>query len=268
MSGLASGWPRPILGVVGDIHGTYGALDRVLRRLDAVGVDGVLLVGDLGGGRLRQRNQHDPDVRGPYLESVVEVLARVEALGVPLAWVPGNHDLSDLGRADRSGGAGLGRFSADGACLEVAGMRVAGLGGAGPARFGFCYEWTEDDVRARPELPCEVLLCHCPPARTALDITARGEHVGSEAIRERAERHRGVLVCGHIHEAPGAAQIGACLALNAGGLGSPFGQVQVGYICGLDELRYENLGTGERRVWRRGSLSRDALPAPLCQGLR
>jgi len=52
--------------------------------------------------------------------------------------------------------------------------------------------------------------------------------------------------------------------MNVGGLGSPFGQAQLGFLCGLDEVRHENLETGERRVWRRPQLgmAADAGPNP------
>ena len=88
------------------------------------------------------------------------MLSEVAALGRPWAWVPGNHDLSDNDLPN----------NADGRVLEVAGLRVGGIGGAGPARFGFAYEWSEDDVRARSHLDCDVLLVHTPPLGTALAI--------------------------------------------------------------------------------------------------
>ena len=84
-----------------------------------------------------------------------------------------------------------------------------------------------------------------PPANTPLDFArGAGRHVGSMAIRERAEGHSGVLVCGHIHESFGVAQLGDCLMLNAGGLGRPYGRSQIGFVLGLDEVRHEDLETG------------------------
>ena len=248
----------PLLAVIGDVHARWRRLDRVMERLREVQPDGVLLVGDLGSSDLGRASRRTPEGDARYRESVARVLDEVRALGGPVAWVPGNHDLPDLGRGDGLEG------SVDEGVQLVAGLRVAGIGGAGPARFGFCYEWDEDDIRAREDLGCDVLLCHCPPARTRLDVTAYGVAAGSEAIRERAARHSGVLVCGHIHEAAGADQLGDCLMLNAGALGAPFGRASVGYVRGTEAVGYEDLERGQARWWRRG----DGAPvaAPLDDG--
>lgn len=210
-----------LLAVIGDVHATWPLLDRVLQRAIEARADGILLVGDLGSHDLSYVRRRTPERDARYLASIDDLVRRVEACRVPFAFVPGNHDLPDLHHPR----------NADHRVLDVAGLRVAGIGGAGPQSFGFAYEWSEDQIRARPSLPCDVLLVHTPPARTALDRLAfEPEHVGSEAIRERALAHDGVLVCGHIHESPGAVQLGRCLCLNAGGLGEPFGRAQIGFV--------------------------------------
>ncbi|MCB9673791.1 MAG: metallophosphoesterase family protein [Alphaproteobacteria bacterium] len=205
--------------MIGDVHHELRLLDQVLAHVESTGVQGVLLVGDLGSSDLSWAVRRTPERDARYVDSVREVLAAVQALGVPFAYVPGNHDLPDL---DLPG-------SCDGRVVDVGGLRIGGIGGAGPAKFGFCYEWGEDDIRARPPLDCDVLLCHCPPYG-ALDRTMRGHSAGSRAILERAQQHRGFLSCGHIHEAPGVEWVDGCLCLNAGGLGKPFGRAQVGYL--------------------------------------
>ncbi|MBW1878008.1 MAG: hypothetical protein JRJ84_06580, partial [Deltaproteobacteria bacterium] len=138
---------------------------------------------------------------------------------------------------------------------SLGGVAIAGIGGSGPHRHGFSYEWDEDDIRRRDVPRCDVLLVHCPPHDTPLDyIPFRQEHAGSVAIRERAERQVGFLVCGHIHESPGAIQLGHCLCMNVGGLGHPFGKAQVGFIRredGVDEAWHEDLQTGEVQRWCR-----------------
>lgn len=236
----------PTLAVIGDVHARFRFLDPVLARAAEADVDGILLVGDLGSHELGRVSQRTPARDARYLASVEEVLRRARALGRPVAYVPGNHDLPDLAVPG----------NIDGKVVELAGLRVAGIGGAGPDRFGFAYEWTDDELRARVTLPdCDVILAHCPPARTPLDHVPRGDrHVGSEAIRELCERHAGFLVCGHIHESPGACQLGDCLCLNAGGLGRPFGLPQIGFLrreAGVDEVIHEDLLTGAVRSWRR-----------------
>ncbi len=210
----------PKLAIIGDVHATFDFLDLVLDRIRQVDAQGILLVGDLGSHDVNFRSMRTPEGDALYRESVLEVLRRCRALGKPVAYVPGNHDLPDL---DFDG-------NADHTVLDVGGLRVAGIGGAGPARFGFCYEWGEDDIRARVVPECDVLLCHTPPAGSPLGRTVRGDDAGSEAIRELAQRHTGFLVCGHIHEAAGTDTIGHCVCLNAGGLGQPFGKPRVGWI--------------------------------------
>lgn len=222
--------------IVGDVHAELERLDRVLARARIEAPDAVLLVGDLGSHDLAYVRRRTPERDARYLASVEEVLRRARAVA-PVLYVPGNHDLPDLA------------FEGNVDCrvVELAGVRIGGIGGAGPARFGFAYEWDEAAIRARAELECDVLLCHTPPARTPLDRTWGGEHVGSEALRERAERHAGVYVCGHIHEAPGVVRLGAALCVNAGGLGAPYGADQVAFVrrsSGTWIARHEQLETG------------------------
>lgn len=230
------------LAVIGDVHGRRQFLDQVLAAIEPRGVDGVLLVGDLGSRLSRHRIKEGE--RRRYLRAVEGVVEAVRGLGVPLAYVPGNHDLPDL---DFEG-------NADGRALEVAGVSVVGIGGS-TDRFGDPYERSEASLRALELPPAEVLLTHVPPARTPLDwVPHRERHVGSEAIRERAETHSGVLVCGHIHESAGAAWLGDCLCLNAGGLGRPFGRPQVGFIRrseGSWEASHLDLSSGVIRSWVR-----------------
>ena len=51
-----------------------------------------------------------------------------------------------------------------------------------------------------------------------------------KCLRCHPQARGGLLACGHIHESPGAELVGGCLALNAGGLGMPFGRAQVGFV--------------------------------------
>jgi hypothetical protein len=66
---------------------------------------------------------------------------------------------------------------------------------------------------------CRVTVCcpHAPPARTACDRIAGGEHVGSMSIRGFVERAQPDLVlCGHIHESRGVDSIGRSQVVNPG----------------------------------------------------
>ncbi len=88
--------------------------------------------------------------------------------------------------------------------------------------FGMAYTSVDGDVRplsraefaARPSLADDlarvaqrsdpartIYVCHTPPADTPLDMTGRGKHVGSRALRAFIERHQPPLTLhGHIHE--------------------------------------------------------------------
>jgi len=242
---MSSGSKQIRLAVIGDVHAHLRYLGMVLERIARERVDAILLVGDIGAGGRRLRVLGHAD--GAYLASVEQVFSAVRALGAPMVWVPGNHDLADL----------PGEGNVDFGCTQVAGLRIAGVGGAGPDRFGFAYEWSEQDIRSRQVPACDVLLCHSPPRDTALDRIPRGVHVGSQALRELALRHDGVYVCGHIHEAPGSVQLARCLCLNVGGLGEPFGRPQLGFVTRSDQIpggwqvEHEDLLSGIARAWRR-----------------
>lgn len=231
------------IAVIGDVHAHWARLDTVLSALSRERLDAILLVGDIGSHDLSLARLRTPERDARYLASVEEVLRRCRDLGVPVRYVPGNHDLPGL---EFEG-------NVDGRVELVAGVRIGGIGGAGPARFGFCYEWGEEEIMARPELACDVLLCHCPPAWTRLDLVHDGvRHVGSEAIRARAVALDGVLVCGHIHEAAGGERVGKSLCLNAGGLGVPFGAAQVGFVrreSGRWVVEHQVVGSGQRMRW-------------------
>ncbi|MCP4809975.1 MAG: hypothetical protein GY884_31960 [Proteobacteria bacterium] len=228
------------LAVIGDIHAHLGRLERVLAHIDKTGVDGILQVGDIGDHSIgRRRPSRHPKRVAMFRSSVASVLMHLRKLGVPVYWVPGNHDLKDT--------EGPGQI--DGKRVELGDYSIYGIGGAGPDLFGFPYEWTENDIVQRHGQPdCDILVCHAPPKDTPLDLVPhRGLHVGSTAIRDICLEHRGVVVCGHIHESPGVMQIGESLVMNAGGLGEPWGGVRVGYVEDLDRIWVQDLDSGWRQ---------------------
>jgi len=211
--------------VIGDVHDEQQRLSETLELVKGERFDLVILTGDIGcdppwfePARSCQRQDHDRSIR----RTIDRLRSSVAA---PVVFVPGNHDLPDPPCPP-------GGINADGAIVEVAGLRIAGLGGSGPHRYGFPYEWSEEEAEARLESVLvdgvarpDVLLSHAPPAESRLDPTAGGRHVGSRAVDRWIERARPPLfVCGHIHEAWGVElRYGVC-CLNAGALGEPYGQ--------------------------------------------
>ena len=225
--------PDAKLAVIGDVHGNLSSLQEVLAVARERRCDGLLLVGDFHPG------PYAPPAlaRKGRERNLAETFAAVEAAGLPYLWVPGNHDRPDI---DRPG-------NADRSVQILCGLRVAGIGGAGPARFGFPYEWDEDEIRALDRPAADILLYHAPPIDTLLDRTRGGFHAGSLAIRELALAHRGALVCGHIHEAAGIERLGQCLCMNAGSLGEPYARLQCGFLLwrgGRVEIVHEDFESG------------------------
>lgn len=223
--------PCPVtVGCVGDVHDRIDRVERAAAWLAESAPDLAVATGDFGVGAARRS--------GRALAATLEALAPLE---VPVLWVPGNHDPPDLD------GAG----NVDGTVLEAAGLRVFGIGGSTPTPARLPYEWTDEERSGLELPPCDLVLSHDPPAGTDLDAMVGGEHVGSRVVRGIAERHRGALVCGHIHEAAGAQVVGDTLCYNAGSLGAPRGALQAGLLVrepgGAWRVRHRMLESG--REW-------------------
>jgi predicted phosphodiesterase len=147
----------------------------------------------------------------------------MNALDAPLVFVPGNHDPDVSGYRTSRGGltlkAGLparppwpdGAVSADRAVVDVAGLRIAGLGGCLRYRDGPNQYTQRQQARrarslarrarwraARDGQGVDVLLTHAPP-RGAGDREDRA-HQGCEALNWLARRLQPpLLLHGHIH---------------------------------------------------------------------
>ena len=232
-----------VLGVIGDIHARWDYLDQVLDTFaSGPDLDAILLVGDLASCSGRNDRQREAR-RVSYLLEVQQVLRTVGELGVDVFYVPGNHDRPDLGYSG----------NIDGSVVRIGDVRVGGIGGAGPDRMGFSYEWSEDEIRQRDVLDVDVLVSHCPPLSSAFDRIPRGDHVGSQAVRERVESMNGVAVFGHIHESFGVGRIGECLCMNLGGMGPPAAHPRAGWVHGVDAVVLRDVTTGkEQCAERRG----------------
>lgn len=245
------------IAVIGDVHDEQGRLEASLALLGSRRADLALLVGDIGCDppwrspeRESRREEHDASVR--------RTLDRVRAgLDCPVLFVPGNHDLRDPAQ-DLSG------RNCDRRVVEAAGVRLAGFGGSGPSRFGFPYEWSEEEAdRALAGFPggqadsSFVFLCHSPPSGCRLDVTRRQVHVGSDAVRRWIARARpGLFVCGHIHEAWGMEEVEGVPCINAGALGDPAAQEIVwvvdwdgGRPARIESRRRDAAGAEECRLW-------------------
>jgi Icc-related predicted phosphoesterase len=241
--------------LIGDVHDEIERLARTLALVDDCRADLALLVGDIGEDppwhralRRTRRAEHD--------ESIRRVIAHVRsACECSVVFVPGNHDLDDP-PGDVDG------INADRRIVEVGGLRIAGLGGAGPTPFGFPYEWSEDEAEAALDRllgdagAVDVFLSHSPPSDTKLDRTAHGAFVGSTAVKRWISRVRPKLfVCGHIHEAWGVEWREGVPCVNTGALGEPYAR-DIAWIVdwcdGPERIRSlcrDENGQPEQRIW-------------------
>lgn len=187
---------------VTDLHGRLPALEAILER--EKGFDLVVLGGDL------THFGTPADV-----EKIVEVASGAGASVLALA---GNCDTAEIDRWLLERGVGL----------HARGRRIGGAGFFGlsaiPPWMDCMYEFPEEDLdrflaagyaEVEGTRPL-VLIAHAPP-RGTLDLTSRGLHVGSVAVRNWIERvEPDLVICGHIHEARGIDRIGKSLVVNCG----------------------------------------------------
>ena len=216
--------------VIGDIHGATDRLAAIVEQEAGGVVSGVFLVGDFApfdGRRYYDRLE----IVQAELARCLEILAPLQA---ECLWVPGNHDPREL----------VGEGNCDRRSARLGDLSVYGIGGSGPDVFGFPYEWSDEDVDSLIIEKVDVLLSHTPPLRT-LDRTRYGHHVGSAGVRRQALGSARVLLCGHIHESPGVADMDGVLVLNPGSLGPPYGELQYGELLVDDAgftARHRTLG--------------------------
>jgi len=113
----------------------------------------------------------------------------------------------------------------DGRGFAFGDVGVFGVSAAPISPLRTPYELTDEELERRIARGfaavegCRVtVFCpHAPPARTACDRLASGEHVGSEVVRAFVEREQpDVVLCGHIHESRGADEIGRSRVVNPG----------------------------------------------------
>jgi Icc-related predicted phosphoesterase len=171
--------------VVSDLHGNLGSarLASDLQRPDVI-----LSCGDWG----------DP---AEVDESVLSALLAA----APVYTTFGNHDPLDLlaGLKNRDGSAVL---LAQGRVREIAGLRVAAIGGIWAKSHAKPHYVTDADVaeaasRIAGTGPVDILITHACPVGLA-DRTPSGRHGGQRCF---LEAHKAILprlhLCGHLHAA-------------------------------------------------------------------
>jgi Icc-related predicted phosphoesterase len=184
-----------------DLHADAAAARRLVRQAR----DADVLVGAGDFGNVRR------DVR--VCLDVLRAVAR------PAVLVPGNNESFDeLAQACRDWPAA--RVLHGTSCV-IDGVTFFGIGGGVPVTpFGsWSYDFTEEEAAgllAGCPAGC-VLVSHSPP-RDVVDVSSRGRHLGSTAVRDAVLRLAPKLVvCGHIHAGAGWHELlGATPVVNAG----------------------------------------------------
>ncbi|NDU99511.1 metallophosphoesterase family protein [Pseudoroseicyclus tamaricis] len=181
-----------------DLHCDHDAARAIVDAAPAA--DLVLLAGDFA-------NAH---------EGLAEIMAILAPLGEKAILVPGNNESLEALRAATD------LTVLHGQEIERAGLIVVGLGGGIPplpdADFA---SWDIEEAEAErllaPYDTCDVLLTHSPPKGVG-DRHSRAGSIGSEALREAAERMQpGLMAFGHVHDCWGAeGTIGTSLCRNLG----------------------------------------------------
>lgn len=177
-----------------DIHGNLPALEAVVADVRHVGVDLVVVGGDV--------------LPGPMPSECLDVLM---GLDVPLRCICGNGD-----RVVLSAARGEVPDEVPAAFHEVIRWNAAQLT---PSQRSTVAEWPTTIRLLHPGLG-EVLFCHATPRSDTENVTARTHE--STLARALEGVDAAVVVCGHTHMQFDRT-VGAVRVVNAGSVGMPFG---------------------------------------------
>ncbi len=187
-----------------DIHGNLPALDAVLAEVRQLGVDGIVVGGDVLPGPM------------PH-----ETMARLLGLEIPTQFIYGNGDLAILAQLKAATPSEVTYWgTTSGAPL--------------PEPFGELFRWNAQKVREYQDVLASwpltttldidglgtVLFCHATP-RNEVEIFTRltsEERLGPVFANVNAS----LVVCGHTHMQFDR-MVGRLRVVNAGSVGMPFG---------------------------------------------
>jgi len=180
---------------VADLHGSQHRLNVVLKHIEAIQPDLVVICGDL--------TQFGPaDQAKQFLDQIpVDTFA-----------VPGNIDPVDVGTAITQSKA----ENLDLRCLKHHHISFIGSGGDLPDDLGSILIRVNSAAYPLPEVldAQSVLVTHVPP-HGVQDTVFFGHHIGHKPLRELIEKvHPCLVLCGHVHEDPGFSRIGSTTVVN------------------------------------------------------
>jgi Icc-related predicted phosphoesterase len=147
-----------------------------------------------------------------------ETIEALRPIAKPTVLVPGNNETEAALREACEGWDNAIVLHGEG--TEIAGVPFYGLGAGVPVTpWDWSFDLTEEEAAQRLAACPEdaVLAVHSPP-RGHVDVSSRGEHLGSVAVLDAIVTKRPRLaLCGHIHEAwGGRSSIGPTEVINLG----------------------------------------------------
>ncbi|MCB9806244.1 metallophosphoesterase family protein [Candidatus Nomurabacteria bacterium] len=252
------------LALIGDIHGQLKKLRQLVDYINHdyfTKTDAIFLSGDIGGYYLsyndkddwtpKKNKEHNPSFK--YTKSIREVLKILSLLkkDMPIFYVPGNHDYSNLHdiidfiKASTPEVKHLNIQNVDQKMVSFLGYSISGKGGA-PLTVAMPYGFDDSQLQSKEDLlrsdikptlcldywkECDIFLSHCPP-KGILD----GKNYGSDLILDMLtvdcpNEHK-LFLCGHIHESFGHGYIEEIKTtfVNGGSLGEPYPNTLVTYV--------------------------------------
>lgn len=188
---------------ISDIHGEKKYFDAAAELIKAA--DMVVLCGDISKDGNRR--------------SAEEVLACIERYSTRIIGVHGNWDRDEVRTCLEKRGYSL---HARGRIVDGTGF--FGVGGSCQTPMNTVSEYTEEEINEFlaagysqiTGASRSILITHAPPHRVR-DRTFIGLRGGSKAVRDFLETNKiDLCLTGHIHEAHGIEQLGACMVVNSG----------------------------------------------------
>jgi Icc-related predicted phosphoesterase len=182
---------------VSDIHGNPEKLSRIRRNVAEHTPDVLVVAGDLTNYHGHRR-----------------VVSELNDMGLPVLAVRGNSDLPVVDRLLRTFPRTDSLHLKETVLNEV---RFTGVSGAIPVPFRTRLRWIERPVLEQMlglVQESSILVAHPPPWGTLDEVLGKfraGCRGLEEIVRKRQPR---MLICGHIHERPGTAQLGKTLVIN------------------------------------------------------
>jgi len=156
---------------------------------------------------------------GSLRRDILKTVNWLSFIDKPTVLVPGNAESYDELKEACTGWPNASVLHGTG--IKLKGISFFGIGGGIPVTpfgswsYDFTEEQAEDLLKDCPENA--VMVSHSPP-RGILDLSSRGQHLGSETVRKVIlEKFPKLVVCGHIHESGGKMEkLGETVIVNAG----------------------------------------------------